>query len=68
MKAKARRLRVFFYKSSQIEPKSAFEEHKALIRAITDGRLEESKSILSRHWDHVTRRIREVAVQTLKNQ
>lgn len=68
MKAKARRLRVFFYKSSHIEPKSAFEEHEALIRAIADGRLEESKSILSQHWDHVTRQIREAAIEMMGNQ
>jgi DNA-binding GntR family transcriptional regulator len=65
MKAKARRLRIFFYKSSRIEPASAMEEHEALIKAIAEGRLEDSKEILSQHWDHGTQQIREAAIETL---
>jgi len=65
MKAKARRIRIFFYKSSQIEPAAALDEHEALIQAIAEGRLEESKTILSQHWDHVTRLIRAAAAETL---
>jgi DNA-binding GntR family transcriptional regulator len=67
MKDKARRLRIFFYKSSRIDPATAIEEHGALIQAIADGRLDESKTILSRHWDNVTRQIRAAAIETLGN-
>jgi DNA-binding GntR family transcriptional regulator len=68
MKAKARRLRIFFYKSTQIEPGTAIEEHGALIRALEDRRLADSKAILSRHWDNVARQIRAAAVETLGHQ
>lgn len=65
MLAKARRLRIFFYKSSQIEPASALDEHKELVQVIADGSLEDSKAVLLRHWDHVTRLIREAAIEKL---
>jgi DNA-binding GntR family transcriptional regulator len=65
MLAKARRLRIFFYKSSQIEPDTAMDEHQALVQAVADGRLEDSKAVLSRHWDHVTGLIRAAAIETL---
>lgn len=65
MLAKARRLRIFFYKSSQIEPATALDEHGGLVEAIAGGSLEESLSVLSRHWDHVTELIREAAIETL---
>jgi DNA-binding GntR family transcriptional regulator len=65
MKAKARRLRVFFYKTVHIEPATALEEHLVLIQAIEEGRLGESEKILSQHWDHVTDQIRTAAIETL---
>jgi DNA-binding GntR family transcriptional regulator len=65
MLAKAKRLRVFFYKSTQIEPATAMDEHGALVQAVSDCRLEDSKAVLSQHWDHVARLIREAAIKTL---
>ena len=67
MKAKARRLRIFFYKSSEIKHDAAIEEHGDLIQAIAEGRLDESRAILERHWDRVTRQIGEAAVEALGN-
>jgi DNA-binding GntR family transcriptional regulator len=65
--AKAKRLRIFFYKSSQIDPALGMDEHEALIHAIADDRLEDSKAILSQHWDFVTGVIRAAAIETLEH-
>ena len=66
VQARARRLMNFFHRSSQIEPVLALEWHEPLIRAIEGGCLDDSKSILSKHWDFVARLIRGAAVETLE--
>ena len=58
VKTKIRRLGTFYFKSHNISPSSTIEEHAALTKAIADGHLEDSKTLLSQHWDQVAARLR----------
>jgi DNA-binding GntR family transcriptional regulator len=61
VKSKTRRLGTYYFRSHNIVPSSAIEEHEALIAAIADGDLEEGKRLLSWHWDQVVARLRRAA-------
>jgi DNA-binding GntR family transcriptional regulator len=67
IQAKARRLMNFFHRSTQIEPTLALAGPAPLIQAIADGRLDDSKAILSQHWEFVARLIRGAAIKTLEH-
>jgi DNA-binding GntR family transcriptional regulator len=63
MQAKARRLMNFFHESFRSEPALALEGHKPLIQAVADGRLDDAKAVLSRHWEFVARLVRKAAIE-----
>jgi len=61
VKIKIRRLGTFYFSSHNIIPSSTIGEHDALIRAVSEGQLEDGKVVLAQHWDHVARRVRDAA-------
>jgi len=60
LRVKIQRLGSYYFSSPTL-PSSSIREHAELIQAISAKRLEDAKTILSGHWDNVTRRLREAA-------
>jgi DNA-binding GntR family transcriptional regulator len=61
VKTKIRRLGTYYFQAHKIIPSATIAEHGELIQAISEKRLEDSQTLLARHWDQVAARLHQAA-------